>query len=285
MRRAIAIDERSFGPDHPNVARDLCDLAHLLHATNRLQEAEPLINRALAINEHGYGPVHPNVALCLNNLAMLLQDTNRLPEAESLSRRQLGILLDFTRRTGHPHPRLDAALANYKAILRHRGQSEAEIEADIRPYKNDRRNRRRTEIHPRISGRRLSTGCPGERGPASPQDPLNSGVDPARHGPHALRDPGGIRGTPCYHRRTTISGIDRRTTAEVLRRAHGTLSEAAVDARYLRRKCRTTPLEQFLIHMQSQSAANARVSPSPAQRGRARVGARRVRRRRGLVSG
>ena len=61
-RRALAIDEASYGPDHPNVARDLNNLASLLHATNRLDEAEPLYRRALAIDEASYGPDHPKVA-------------------------------------------------------------------------------------------------------------------------------------------------------------------------------------------------------------------------------
>ena len=43
MRRALTIDERSFGPDHPEVAISLNNLAQLLQATNRLAEAEPLI--------------------------------------------------------------------------------------------------------------------------------------------------------------------------------------------------------------------------------------------------
>ena len=34
-RRALAIDEKSCGPDHPEVARDLNNLAVLLGATNR----------------------------------------------------------------------------------------------------------------------------------------------------------------------------------------------------------------------------------------------------------
>ncbi|MBA2592576.1 MAG: tetratricopeptide repeat protein [Gammaproteobacteria bacterium] len=131
-RRALAIDERSHGPEHPNVARDLNNLASLLVTTSRLQEAEPLIRRALAIDEQSFGPEHPDVARDLNNLASLLGITNRLLEAESLSRRSLAMLLDVTRRTGHPHPNLDAALANYKAILKQRGRSDAEIEADIR---------------------------------------------------------------------------------------------------------------------------------------------------------
>ena len=50
MRRALAIDEKSYGADHPAVARDLNNLAQLLQATNRLGEAEPLMRRALAID-------------------------------------------------------------------------------------------------------------------------------------------------------------------------------------------------------------------------------------------
>jgi len=58
-RRALAIDEASYGADHPNVARDLNNLAQLLQATNRLAEAEPLMRRALAIDEASYGADHP----------------------------------------------------------------------------------------------------------------------------------------------------------------------------------------------------------------------------------
>ena len=87
MRRALTIDENSFGPDHPNVAIRLNNLAQLLQATNRLAEAEPLMRRALEIDEKRFGPDHPNVAIRLNNLAGLLRATNRLAEAEPLMRR------------------------------------------------------------------------------------------------------------------------------------------------------------------------------------------------------
>jgi Tetratricopeptide repeat len=46
---------------------------HLLRATNRLPEAEPIYRRALAIDEKSFGPEHPNVAGVLNNLAQLLR--------------------------------------------------------------------------------------------------------------------------------------------------------------------------------------------------------------------
>ena len=69
MRRALAIDEKSFGPDHPTVAIRLNNLAQLLQATNRLAEAEPLMRRALAIFETSLGPDHPNTVTARNNLA------------------------------------------------------------------------------------------------------------------------------------------------------------------------------------------------------------------------
>ncbi len=59
MRRALAIDEASYGPDHPRVAIRLNNLAQLLQATNRFGEAEPLMRRGLAIDEASYGADHP----------------------------------------------------------------------------------------------------------------------------------------------------------------------------------------------------------------------------------
>ena len=49
MRRALKIDEDSYGKDHPNVAIRLNNLAQLLQATNRLGEGEPLMRRVVEI--------------------------------------------------------------------------------------------------------------------------------------------------------------------------------------------------------------------------------------------
>ena len=132
LRRALAIDEASYGPDHLNVAIRLNNLAALLQDTNRLGEAEPLMRRALVIDEASYGPDHPNVAIDLNNLASLLWATNRLGEAEPLMRRALAIdeasygpdqpdvaidlnnlasLLQATNRLGEAEPLMRRALA------------------------------------------------------------------------------------------------------------------------------------------------------------------------------
>jgi tetratricopeptide (TPR) repeat protein len=113
-RRALAISETSLGPDHPEVAIRLSNLAALLFATNRLAEAEPLMRRALAIDETGYGPDHPRRATGLNNLAQMLQDTGRLAEAEPLMRRALAI---DEASYGPAHPNVARDLSNLAQLL------------------------------------------------------------------------------------------------------------------------------------------------------------------------
>ena len=116
-RRALAIFEASYGPDHPSVATALNNLAGLLKATNRFAEAEPLYRRALVIDEASYGPDHPEVATDLNNLAELLHATNRLAEAEPMYRRVLAI---FEASYGPDHPSVATALNNLAGCSRPR---------------------------------------------------------------------------------------------------------------------------------------------------------------------
>ena len=113
-RRVLEIDERIFGVDHPNIARDLNNLAQLLKATNRLADAEPLMRRALEIDKNIFGKGHPSVARDLSNLAQLLQDMNRLAEAEPLMRQALEI---DVRSFGSEHPKVAIDLNNLAQLL------------------------------------------------------------------------------------------------------------------------------------------------------------------------
>ena len=114
MLRALEINELARGPDHPEVAISLNNLAMLLQETNRLPEAEPHLRRALAIDERAYGPDHPRVAADLNNLALLLKRTKPVGEAEPLYRRSLAI---HERSYGPDHPRLAGDLNNLAKLL------------------------------------------------------------------------------------------------------------------------------------------------------------------------
>jgi len=113
-RRALAIVEKSFGEEHPNVAPHLNNLAALLLETNRLVEPEPMMRRALAIDEQSFGKDHPDVSRDLNNLAMLLKETNRLEEAEPLMRRTLAI---DEQSFGEDHPDVAVDLNNLAQLL------------------------------------------------------------------------------------------------------------------------------------------------------------------------
>ena len=116
----------------PRVAIDLNNLAHLLQATNRLAEAEPMMRRALAIDEKSYGADHPSVATRLNNLALLLQATHRLAEAEPLMRRAVEISLGFLVSIGHHHPNDAGRIANYRSLLEAMDFTPEQIDARLK---------------------------------------------------------------------------------------------------------------------------------------------------------
>ena len=80
LRRALAIDERAYGPNNPFVAIDLDFLGLLLKSAALTREAESLLRRAVVIHERAYGPAHPDVATSLENLATVLGSTNRLAQ-------------------------------------------------------------------------------------------------------------------------------------------------------------------------------------------------------------
>jgi predicted component of type VI protein secretion system len=131
-RRALAIDEQSYGAVHPKVAIRLNNLAQLLQATNRLSEAEPLMTRVVSIFEKSLGKNHPNVATAINNLAQLLKATNRLSVAEPLMRQALAIAIMFQKQTGHEHSSYQDMKGNYINLLKAMELSDTEIEQRLK---------------------------------------------------------------------------------------------------------------------------------------------------------
>jgi len=83
--------EKTFGPDHPDVAAILNNLAELYGAQSRYAEAEPLFRRALTIREKALGPDHPKVATLLESYAAMLAKMDRTAEAETLEARAKAI--------------------------------------------------------------------------------------------------------------------------------------------------------------------------------------------------
>src|SRR5262249_61287347 len=90
--RSLAIYEKAFGPDHPEVALSLNNLAALYYSQGRYADAETLFKRSLAIREKALGPDHPDIALSLNILAQLYDKQGLYTEALGFSRRAVAIL-------------------------------------------------------------------------------------------------------------------------------------------------------------------------------------------------
>src|SRR5262249_5542034 len=91
-QRSLKIRESKLGPDHPDVAQSLNNLATLYKAQGQYAQAEPLYQRSLKIWEAKLGPDHPDVALSLNNLALLyaaMEGWNRASIYYSQARRTL----------------------------------------------------------------------------------------------------------------------------------------------------------------------------------------------------
>ena len=63
--------EALYGPNHPNLADSLSNLAILYNQSGAHNKAQPLYERALRIYETVHGPDHPDVAHTLTDLAVL----------------------------------------------------------------------------------------------------------------------------------------------------------------------------------------------------------------------
>ncbi|CAN0535323.1 unnamed protein product, partial [Laminaria digitata] len=93
-KRSLAIDEKALGPEHPNVATSLNNLAGLFETQGNYAEAGPLYKRSLAIDEKALGPEHPSVARSLNNLAVLFRAQVRTSFGNSISSKCLMSLFE-----------------------------------------------------------------------------------------------------------------------------------------------------------------------------------------------
>ena len=118
LRRALAANEKAYGPDRPIVAKNLNNLASVLQKKGDFAAAEPLYRRALGIDESTLGPDNPGVAVDLSNLALLFVDKDDLADAEPLDRRALAI---DEKALGPDNPTVAINLDNLGLVLMMKG--------------------------------------------------------------------------------------------------------------------------------------------------------------------
>jgi tetratricopeptide (TPR) repeat protein len=118
FERALTIREKVLGPEHPDTATSLNNLALVLQHQGDRTGVRPLYERALTIWEKACGPEHPDTATALNNLACLLRDQGSFTEARSLFERTLAIREKVL---GPEHPKTAAILGNIAGLLQYQG--------------------------------------------------------------------------------------------------------------------------------------------------------------------
>ena len=114
-RAAHRLFEKTYGPEHYEVAANLHNLAAVLASQGDYQEAEEHYRRALAIKERLLGAESPDAALTRHNLGNILNRTGRVAEAVPLLESAVAVL---ERRLTPGHPHLVLARENLQDAIR-----------------------------------------------------------------------------------------------------------------------------------------------------------------------
>ena len=113
-KRALSIDEKTYGSNHARVAIRLNNLGSVLFDRGNLNGAKAVYERALDIGEKTYGPDHPTIAIRVNNLGGVLQAQNDLDGAKNAYERALAI---GEKTHGPDHPTVAIRINNLGGIL------------------------------------------------------------------------------------------------------------------------------------------------------------------------
>lgn len=79
LKRSLEMRERVLGPDHPDCAQSLNNLAALCNEKKQYDKAEELYERALDIRRRALAPDHPSLAYTVKHLAILYKKTVSSP--------------------------------------------------------------------------------------------------------------------------------------------------------------------------------------------------------------
>ena len=121
QERALAILEKTLGPEHPDVATSLNNLALIQIDQGKQGDAISRQRRVFDIYEKKMGPEHPNTAAALNNLASTYDAFSQHDQALLIKERALAIVEKVM---GPEHPLTAQALLSISRTHRYLGQYE-----------------------------------------------------------------------------------------------------------------------------------------------------------------
>lgn len=123
-RQALKLAQEEFGPDHPNTAKSLNNLAVLNIARGQYDRAKSLYDETLAIEEKNFGADSAEVIETVYNLGRLYYLQKRYSRTDEMF---LLVLEKSERLFGPKDPRVGAALENLVSLYDEMGlEDEAE---------------------------------------------------------------------------------------------------------------------------------------------------------------
>jgi tetratricopeptide (TPR) repeat protein len=119
--RALELRERALGPEHPEVASSIANLASVAWWMGRYEEAVEKAERAVALQSKALGPEHPEVIKTMMTLAGTLFEVGRY---EDSLRRHEHVLRLQEKVLGAEHPSVSISLINLGITLTSLGRFE-----------------------------------------------------------------------------------------------------------------------------------------------------------------
>jgi len=133
-QRALKIQEKVYGSEHPTVAISAINIATILKDQYDLDGALAYTERALKIGEQLFGPEHPMVIIQANNIGQILQAQGDLDGALTYTQRALKIGEQVF---GPKHPNIARYANNIGQILQDKGDFDSALAYAQRALKID----------------------------------------------------------------------------------------------------------------------------------------------------
>ncbi|QRN98503.1 tetratricopeptide repeat protein [Archangium violaceum] len=121
FERALALGEKTLGPEHRSVFIALDNLGLLLMTMGRNEEARAKLERALVLREKALGPEHPDMGYALESLSTVLLIMRKYEEAEEKSTRALALK---EKALGSEHLEVAQSLSTLGSVLMMMGRYE-----------------------------------------------------------------------------------------------------------------------------------------------------------------
>ncbi|WP_224371127.1 tetratricopeptide repeat protein [Hyalangium versicolor] len=121
LSQALVLREKALGPEHPDSASTLSNLATVAWWMGRYDESLERTQRAAALKENALGPEHPEAIQMLTNMGAMLYEVGRYEEA--LQRFERALELE-QKVLGPDYPHIASTLTNLGIVLLTLGRPE-----------------------------------------------------------------------------------------------------------------------------------------------------------------